>query len=262
MVAISLHTLMWGGLASEAASQASPKGFSVADFFKPFQLPISKVSSSDVLKALGKFLPVRYQKGITSNAISGCRYHIGDYAEGGVIIWLTNDGMHGLVVAIEDAVEGADTKFEWATPAASASTSANNFDVLPFATPNFPYGQYYAGYNNQKVIENLSDWQNKYPAFRVAANYTKTVNGKTYDDWWLPGPAELLLMYPAKGVIKQVSEANGGAGLVDTTNIDSRYWSSYNVPSSNFSSYVNMNTGSPFQIVQTTEYRVRCVRAF
>ena len=103
---------MGGGVTSEAASQASPKAFSLSDFFKPFQLPISKVSSSDVLKALGKFLPVHYQKGVNVG-ISGCPYHIGDFAQGGVIISLTHDGLHGLVAAIEDANLGATTTFKW-----------------------------------------------------------------------------------------------------------------------------------------------------
>ena len=146
---------MWGGVSSEAASQAIPKAFSLSDFFKPFQLPISKVSSSDVIKALGKFLPVRYQKGITSNAISGCRYHIGDYAEGGVIIWLTNDGMHGLVVAIEDAKEGTDTTFKWGEN--PATTNVRTRKSLPFSTPKSPYGEYYGGYINQQAIEDMSN---------------------------------------------------------------------------------------------------------
>ncbi len=61
-----------------------------------------KMSSSFNLKALGKFLPVNYQKGVGASAVSGCPYHIGDYAEGGVIICLTQDGMHGLVAAIKN----------------------------------------------------------------------------------------------------------------------------------------------------------------
>ncbi|NBO24971.1 MAG: hypothetical protein EBU93_07055, partial [Chlamydiae bacterium] len=45
-------------------------------------------------------------------------YKVGDYAEGGVIFWLTPDGKHGLVASIEDM---SGSPMAW-TPSGSEST--------------------------------------------------------------------------------------------------------------------------------------------
>jgi hypothetical protein len=251
-----------GGVTSEAASQASPKGFSLADIFKPFQLPISKVSSSDVLKALGKFLPVIYQKGITSNQTLNCPtcpeapYHIGDFAQGGVIIWLTQDGLHGLVAATRNVLIGTvNDIFRWSIP--KVDTLAQNNNPLPYSTPNFPYGNYYGGYLNQEAIQKLNNWQNDYPAFKAAADYSITIKGVKYDDWWLPSAAELGLMYAFRDVINQVSIANGGGPIRTDTNL----WSSFSTDT-NEAFYLTFNLGVQFLINKNTEIAVRCVRAF
>ena len=264
---------MWGGVSSEAASQASLKAFSLSDFFKPFQLPISKVSSSDLLKALGKFLPARHyqrgvtqkdvtQKDVTSHAVSGFTYHIGDFAQGGVIIWLTDDGLHGLVAAIEDANVGATTTFKWGSGTTCTSHNATNYDSLPFSTPNGPYGQYYGGYKNQQIIQttyNLND----YPAFNAAAQYTKTVNGVTYNDWWLPSSSELKLMYAYKDVINQISINNGGSALLSDpiTAPYSMYWSCCQ-DDADLAWDLIFISGYQGNDDKSFECAVRCVRAF
>ena len=261
ILAISLHTLTWGGVEPETSlTNLSKARFSLSDFFKPFQQPLIKVSSSDVLRALGKFLPIHYQKGIASNAVSGCPYHIGDYAQGGVIIFLTHDGLHGLVAAIEDA--SSPLGVDWGPD--FALTNATNNDPLPFSTPSSPYGQYYGGYKNQQIIENSYNL-NAYPAFQVAANYSKTINGVTYNDWWLPSSRELSLMYALVGIINQVSVANGGSAMI--VNDPSRqlpasfYWSSLdeNVTSSWFNNFFDPHSETTNK---TVLMNVRCVRAF
>ena len=255
LLAISLHTLMWGGVTSEAASQVSPKRFSRADIFKPFQLPISKVSSSDVLKALGKFLPVIYQKGITSNQTFNCppcpeaSYHIGDFAQGGVVIWLTSDGLHGLVAAIDDA---AKDPVDWGPD--TIGYIYNN-QPLPLSTPNDPYGQYYGGYQNQTDVDPTGLLG--FPAFYAAANYSITVKGVTYEDWWLPSSRELSLMYAAVGVINEVSTANKGSEMQAK-----EYWSSRE-NNDKEAWYLDFNNGyQDYTTKNNNQCRVRCVRAF
>ena len=249
-------------MTSEATSQTSPKGFSLADVFKPFQLPISKVSSSDVLKALGKFLPVIYQKGITSNQTLNCPkcppcpeapYHIGDFAEGGVIIWLTNDGLHGLVAAIEDT-----NALAWGPT--DTLTNATNNDPLPFSTPSVPYGQYYGGFKNQQIIQGLASWDTKYPAFAAAADYSISVNGVTYQDWWVPSSLELLLMYTALDVINKVSQENKGSPM-KTGPFDGNYWSSREKLKAT-AWYLPFATAIQSDSTKTSSFAVRCVRAF
>ena len=214
------------------------------------------------MKALGKFLPVHYQKGITSNAVSGCPYHIGDFAQGGVIISLTHDGLHGLVAAIEDAKVGVNTTFKWDSGPPYTSNTATNNDSLPFSTPNAPYAQYYGGYKNQKVIEAIGNWQTTFPAFNAAAQYTKTVNGVTYDDWWLPSSTELSLMYAYRDVINQVSIANGGSALLNDPNT-AAYWSSRQYEDDADNAWgLDFFSGGQGVEYKDADYAVRCVRAF
>ena len=259
-LAISLHTLSYA-VTSEASLPAASRGrFSLADFFKPFRPSTYKMSSSSVLQALGKFLPVNYQKGVNASAMSGCPYHIGDFAQGGVIIFLTHDGMHGLVAAIEDASPAAGV--QWST--LDVITNSTKFYPLPYSTPKATYGQYYAGYENQQIIQQISGWETTYPAFKVAADYTKTVNGITYDDWFLPSSSELSLMFAMRGIINQVSVANGGDAMVnDVVNPPyGVYWSSCETVFSFGAWALNFFDGSLNDYGKVFPSAVRCVRAF
>ena len=253
-----------GGVASKDSLTSSSRAhFSLADLFSPSTY---KMSSSSVLQALGKFLPVNYQKGVNS-AVSGCPYHIGDFAQGGVIIWLTNDGMHGLVAAIEDASPAGGSKWAKDIGGTYVETGATYNDPLPYATPVAPYGQYYSGYQNQKLIANNYNLDN-YPAFKDAAGYSITVNGITYNDWFLPSSSELSLMYASRGVINQVSLANGGAAMLNvefnpnSSNFPaSIYWSSRE--NDTFSAWVlNFFNGDQDYFNLDNPCAVRCVRAF
>jgi hypothetical protein len=222
------------------------------------------MSSSSVLQALGKFLPVNYQKGINTSALSGCPYHLGDFAQGGVIIFLTHDGMHGLVAAIEDA--SPPQGVIWST--VNDPTNANKFYPLPYSTPSAPYSQYYAGSENQQKIQQIPGWEITYPAFKEAAYYTKTVNGITYDDWFLPSSSELSLMFAMREIINQVSLANNGDALlnVEFTGANfpaSIYWSSREVESnSTYAWALGFFLGIQINGNEDNPCAVRCVRAF
>ena len=143
------------------------------------------------------------------------RYDIGDFAQGGVIIWLTTDGKHGLVAAIEDL-----GSFAWSTQ--NVNTPADNKQPLPLSTPSAPHGQYYPGYQNQQGIIGIDPTLTAYPAFQACENYSKTINGVTYNDWFLPSTTELSVMYSFADLINQVSIAHGGSAM----NMNAQYWSS------------------------------------
>lgn len=200
----------------------------------------------------------------TNPASTDYRYNIGDFAQGGVVIWVTTDGQHGLVAAIEDQ-GGAGLK--WSNDTTPADVGADNNNPLPTATPIAPYGQYYGGYLNQQTIEQAQDLSD-FPAFAAAANYSIAVNGITYSDWFLPSYRELLLMYSAVGLINQVSIANGGQAMRTTASSD-EYWSSRqggetSTTSGEYGSWmIRMVDG----LTKTNQKRddllyVRCVRAF
>jgi hypothetical protein len=221
-----------------------------------------KLNSKALLQAITKFFPVRYQKGAASSVV-GCPYHIGDFAQGGVIIWLTQDGLHGLVAAIQDVSDATGTL--WSTE--SVETKAQYNYPLPLVyAPNTTPAENYSGYQNQKEIINGGYDLTKYPAFEKVHNYSITINGVTYDDWFLPSSSELSLMYAARGVIKTVSEAHGGQGMLEVVNPNkpySTYWSSRESAGKvDVAWYLVFSSGDQFYNGKEYFYAVRCLRAF
>jgi hypothetical protein len=254
---ISLHILTWG-VTSEASLAATPRAhFSLAELFTPSTY---KMSAGSLLKALGRFLPIDYQKGVVTSRSTNCPpaplYKIGDFAEGGVVIWLTEDGQHGLVAAITDAGTANET-FQWQKVPLSKTEVSEN-DSLPFSTPNTPYGQYYGGYENQ-TNPTITDNLDNFPAFEAAANFTVTINGKLYNDWWLPCSRELSLMYTIQDKINQIANAKGGTSLKE----DVVYWSSREDKSDSNNAW-GLYFFDGFQGIANKGnlYAVRCVRAF
>ena len=201
----------------------------------------------EIIQALGLYSNVKYQQGVTGAP----KYQIGDFAQGGVVIWVTQDGEHGLVAAIEDL----GGYYEWAdSTVQSTITGATDSDALPLSTPNPPYGEYYAGWNNQNTIppsgQNLTD----YPAFQAATNYA----GGEYIDWFLPSTPELYQMYLLKDVVDEVSQENGGFALGT-----GYYWSSRQFESNSLGAwYLLFSDGLQLLDVKVNPSAVRCVRAF
>lgn len=237
--------------------------------FKKFDLQTSKIypklNSKALLQSITKFLPVRYQKGAAGSVVCS-PYHIGDFTQGGVIIWLTQDGLHGLVAAIEDASYSQGN--EWATgDAATKRIDAIDDDSLPlFYTPNTTPAENYSGYKNQQKIKNVDSNFSNYPAFAAAANYSYTMNGVEYNDWFLPSSSELSLMYAVRAIIKTVSEAHGGKGMLDDRSIDppppaSTYWSSREHINDE-AWYFNFSYGVQNFTKKSKTFAVRGVRAF
>lgn len=201
-------------------------------------------------EAVAKNSPTKFQKGVSSGYAEECIYHIGDYAQGGVIIWLTQDGLHGLVAAIDDA---SASHLQWSTE--NASTSATNNFGLPSVYTEVVPGENYAGYINQEAIKSISGWQAKYPAFDAAANYTH----QGYTGWFLPSSRELSLIYAAASVINAVSTANGGSALKNSS-----YWSSRAYPpfGNNVAWYIDFSNAYADVDPKSALLYVRCVRAF
>lgn len=189
------------------------------------------------------------------------KYKVGDFAEGGVVIYVTEDGSHGLVVAIEDASLSGNYTPAWGPTGTTTNAIYNT--ALPLQTPSIPYSQYYGGYQNQQIIEAITDWQTNYPAFAAAASYSKTVNGVTYSDWFLPSEAELGVMYGLKNLIEQVSIAHGGYGfgthLVDGLQ---RYWSSREYNENGAWILIFADGNQKVDLKGLSPSAVRCVRAF
>ena len=199
----------------------------------------------------------KYQQGVLVGAGYGYQYNIGDYAQGGVVIWVTQDGLHGLVAAITDASGPSGVKWESAT--GTQPSNATNNDPLPSSTPSAPQAQYYSGYKNQQIILAKNNLTN-FPAFKVAVDY----RGGGYSDWFLPSSRELSLMYAAEGIINSVSVQHGGTEMNGKTNDTlKRYWSSReNVDFPSYAWVLVFAYGNLHLATKDFQFAVRCVRAF
>lgn len=175
-------------------------------------------------------------------------YEIGDYAQGGVVFWLTPDQQHGLAAAIVDQDGGSG--IAWA-PGGFTSTQIGSY------MNGIIFGENYTttsgSLNSARIISVIGT--GTYAA-NACSSYSVTVNGVTYDDWYLPAIMELGLMYIRGSVINATALANGGTSFASTI-----YWSSTEATSSSASDQ-NFSTGFQLTNTKTTLARVRAIRAF
>ena len=114
---------------------------------------LSASSSTSIFDALRKFSPIKYQQGgvgqeqnvepVPPDRI----YEIGEFAEGGVVIWLTDDKKHGLVASIVNLGSPAYT-LAWGP--IGVTTGAINNKPLPIVYTKLIPKENYSGYQNQK----------------------------------------------------------------------------------------------------------------
>ena len=170
------------------------------------------------------------------------RYKVGDYAQGGVIFFVTPDGNHGLVASIEDIGNRA----EWGVIGDTIGATAN---FLSFGKNFLTAGKI----NTQLIVD-------KYPTGSYAANlcknYSVNIKGKIYNDWYLPCLKELKLMMQNIGIINNVCLAHGGTPI---EGID--YWSSTEDDESE-AAFLRNPGGFDYIEEKDRNYWVRAVRVF
>ena len=225
------------------------RSFAFLSLDQEFSAIYPSVNSSKIFGALKKFLPIIYQQGSASSYnLSPCpKYKIGDFAEGGVIIWLTEDGEHGLVAAITDASASS----QWST--FNGNTPADFFNPLPLSYTDPNPSSNYGGYKNQQAIRGLSDWETNYPAFKAAFDY----QSQGYSDWFLPSNTELGVMFALKELINKVSVINGGEEMNQRV-----YWSSRELANNSVAWGLDFSSGKQGNYDKDVTYAVRCLRAF
>jgi len=220
----------------------------------PLGLVLAAGSTSQALiAAAGRNSNVKFQKGLGGSETCSS-YKVGDLAQGGVVIWVTEDGQHGLVAALADAKVGVYDKFAWGPTDVETNAEENN--PLPITYTNSDPKENYSGYKNQAIIEAILNWEDNYPAFNAASEYTYTQDGVTYDDWFLPCSSELSLMY----ALRKISVDSEVRGVIPdmATKI---YWSSREFD--NFSAWVlSFSDGYQYGVGKGNACAVRCVRAF
>ena len=157
---------------------------------------------------------------------------IGQSYQGGIIFWLDATGQHGLIAATVDQSTG----IQW----------YNSVDRYTGTTGD----GLYAGEMNTAMIvaAQISDNQTGNFAAKVCADYSVTVSGINYGDWYLPSKYELNLLYLQKNVV-------GGFA-------DEPYWSSTELSDSQARlQYFNDGYQSINAKSTTTSY-VRAIRSF
>jgi hypothetical protein len=158
-------------------------------------------------------------------------HYAGESYGGGIVFYVYDNGRHGLIAATTDQ----DPGIEWYNGTKRYTNSAGD-----------GVG---AGEMNTALIIALQTNDNQTGNFaaKVCADYSVTVDGVNYGDWYLPSKFELVLMFIQKDVI-------GGFK-------DDYYWSSTEFSSLSAWSQ-NFSNGSQYNLNKSLPYGVRAIRAF
>ncbi len=156
---------------------------------------------------------------------------IGQSYQGGIIFWLDATGQHGLIAATTDQSTG----IQWYN--GTYRFTGTTGDGL------------YAGVMNTAIIvaTQMADNQTGNFAAKVCADYSVTVGGVTYGDWYLPSKYELMLLYQQKMVVGGFANA--------------LYWSSSEYYDLN-AWIVGFDIGGQGNFPKSSSYSVRAIRAF
>lgn len=159
-------------------------------------------------------------------------YSVGDFAQGGIVFWVDENGQNGLVCAKTDQSSG----IQW--------YNGTNLDCKAMRR-----GVKGGLSNTERITE--TQGRGSYAAF-ICAEY----NGGDYGDWYLPAKDELNLMYINKATINSTATANGGVAFANTPYFSSTEYSSNTVWRQDFPN------GTQFTTYKNNVFHVRAVRAF
>ena len=162
--------------------------------FTAIRHPINKSVFID-----GVATPISPEQEVTqaSTAIIS-KYKVGDYYDDGtkqgVVFEVSEDGRHGKIVSLRQSKQRWCSEAEYGKGIKTGATDQAN------------------GMTNQRKIEQINNWRNKYPAFAWCADQG--------EGWYLPVIEELQKIYRVKDVVNKQLECQGGAEL------SLSYWSS------------------------------------
>ena len=162
---------------------------------------------------------------------SATTYAVGDFAQGGVVFWVSPSGEHGKVVSIYDIVD-----VPWSNMSSTVIGPSAESDIN--------------GAGNTVAIMMQSGHQ------RSAAQHCADLAYGGYDDWYLPSKDELNAVYLNKSVINTTAMVNGGESFAVAN-----YWSS-SESDGNIALRQDFNDGSQFGNPKSINNRVRAIRAF
>ena len=153
----------------------------------------------------------------------------------GIVIEAT-DGVATKIVSLEET-----TSTEWSTE-----------DVVTNATSTTD------GMANMTAIQSISDWEEKYPAFKWCDDYTDRADNS---EWYLPAKDELNLIYEVKDAVNAaIEKITAGSGIA-TSLSTGHYWSSSQDNLSN-PWHQSFSNGYQYNYYGNFANSVRAVRAF
>jgi hypothetical protein len=159
-------------------------------------------------------------------------HYIGESYGGGIIFYIYDNGQHGLIAATVDQSTG----IQWYN--GTFRITGSKGDGLNAGAMN----------TAMIVATQMADNQSGNFAGKVCADYSVTVGGITYGDWYLPSNYELNLLYLQKNVV---------GGFSNMPYWTSSEWDEYFVGTVDFSS------GYQYYYYKMYDtFYVRAVRAF
>jgi len=159
------------------------------------------------------------------------RHHIGEKYGGGIVFYVYDGGLHGLIAARTDQSTG----IQWyngiykdtGTTGDGVNAGAMNTALIVAAQINDTPGGNFAA--------------------KLCADYSVTADAVIYGDWYLPSKTELNLLYLQKNVVGGFASAY--------------YWSSTESDGANVW-FRGFSSGFRFFTSKDFAFRVRAVRAF
>lgn len=146
----------------------------------------------------------------SQKATSPKKHFIGEHFEGGIVFYTCKNGRHGLISSTEDQ----GTSLPWYI-GEFGSTGADEDGIR-------------AGAKNTKLIvaAQAHDSISGNFAAQICADYFVTVDGRVFDDWYLPSACELNLLYKQRNVV----------GIIMDVHLSDSFWSSTETDANNATS--------------------------
>jgi len=158
-------------------------------------------------------------------------HYIGENYGGGIVFYVYDSGQHGLIAATSDQSTG----IQWYNGTyRSTGTTGDGLNAGAMNTAMI-------------VATQMADNQSGNFAAKVCADYSVTMGGITYGDWYLPSKYELNLLYQQKVVV------GGFASYY--------YWSSSEYDA-NLAWFQGFSNGNQNVYGKDSTFDVRAVRAF
>lgn len=158
-------------------------------------------------------------------------HYIGERYGGGIVFFVYDNGQHGLIAALKDqdpsvAWYNGNKRYTNTTGDGVGSGDMNTAIIITLQTNDNPLGNF---------------------AAKICADYSVTIDGVTYGDWYLPSKHELELLFYQNDLVGNFQS--------------DYYWSSTEF--SSVSAWCqNFKTGWQFNLNKNMPYGVRAVRRF